>query len=223
MRDPQELRFRSRVLQNERILWLQPPPDRAAVAGLVVLLDGEYHVGPMDSPRAVAELQRAGRIPPVLAVYVSHLERDTRWRETRCNPSLAAFLADELRPWACAQANVTPPRDTSLIGGLSLTGLAAAHAALLRPEAFGAVLAQSGSFWWRDGQLAEAFRAAPRLPLRFHLSCGDRETTPYVEHGPDLTQRVSQIASNRAFRDALIAKGYPVAYVEVPGSHEPAT
>lgn len=218
-----EERFASRILGNERALWLQPPPGGMAPEALLLLLDGEYHVGPMVSPAVLNGLQRARRIPPLFAVHVSHVERETRWRESKCNPALAAFLADELRPHAEACAGLRLPASATVVGGLSLTGLAAAHAALLRPDAFGGVLSQSGSFWWRDGLLTETIRNGPLLPLRFRISCGADEITEYVEHGPDLTQRVSQVESNRALRDALVAKGYPVSYAEVPGGHEPAT
>ena len=37
------------------------------------------------------------------------------------------------------------------VGGMSYGGLAASFAALRHPDVFGAVLSQSGSYWWRPG------------------------------------------------------------------------
>ncbi len=98
------------------------------------------------------------------------------------------------------------------MGGSSLGGLTAAFAALRRPDLFGNVLSQSGSYWWRppdDAEphwLARQFEAAPRLPLRFYLDVGSLESD-------------GQRRANERLRDVLQGKGYPVRYAEFRGGH----
>ena len=111
----------------------------------------------------------------------------------------------------------------TILGGLSLTDLGAAHAMLRSPDRFSGVLCQSGSFSWSDQRLVNEYRLRCPRTVRFRISCGSRETTEYVEHGPDLIQRTSQLASNRAMRDVLLNIGCEVSYEEFPGGHDIAS
>lgn len=104
---------------------------------------------------------------------------------------------------------------------LPLLGLAAAFAGLRRPDVFGLVISQSGSFWWEPtgrewaepNWIARQFLATSKLPLRFYLEAGLFEL--------DLTGKGgSALLPNRHLRDVLLAKGYDVQYREFPGGHE---
>ncbi|WP_242516330.1 alpha/beta hydrolase [Sorangium cellulosum] len=79
-------------------------------------------------------------VPPVVAFVrnapSSQIVR-TRIAETACNPAFAAMLADELLPMLRARYPVSADPDRVVLAGDSYTGLAAAHAALERPDAFG--------------------------------------------------------------------------------------
>jgi enterochelin esterase family protein len=87
---------------------------------------------------------------------------------------------------------------------------------LRAPHRFGAVLCQSGSFWWKSNTpddleaewLAGQFADSRRLPLRFHLQVGLDE---WVNLQP-----------NRHLHNVLRAKGYPVTYREFAGGHDRA-
>ncbi|HVC81707.1 MAG TPA: alpha/beta hydrolase-fold protein, partial [Chloroflexota bacterium] len=96
------------------------------------------------------------------------------------------------------QVVVDPAR--TIVGGSSLGGLASAYVALERPDLFGAVLAQSGSFWWKPSGddefewLARRVAALPLQAVRFYLEVGKLESaagTPAGSHSP------AQILSNR--------------------------
>ncbi|MBM4461019.1 MAG: hypothetical protein FJ011_25190 [Chloroflexi bacterium] len=88
-------------------------------------------------------------------------------------------------------------------GGLG--GLAAAYAGLQRPDLFGNVLSQSGSFWWKSEGDAEAewlsrqFAARPRAPLRFYLEIGLLEDLPSTADAPGM------LTVNRHLRTVLLA------------------
>jgi enterochelin esterase-like enzyme len=59
------------------------------------------------------------------------------------------FLRSELVPFIAARYRVSPEPARTVLGGQSLGGLAAMCAGLAHPEAFGLLLVQSGSFWWK--------------------------------------------------------------------------
>ena len=208
---------RSARLSNERSVWIQRPAPSVTSHATVLLLDGEYYLERMNAPASFDELQESGRISSITIIYVSHVDPSTRWKESFCNDDFATFVGEELVRWAiehgCYNANL-------ILGGLSLTGLAAAHAALFGPRVFNGVLCQSASFWWTDKRLIRDVLAKEHTPLRFRIVCGSQETAECVEHGPGLIQRSSQLASNREMRDALLAKGHEVSYEEFDGGHE---
>ncbi|HEX4069911.1 MAG TPA: alpha/beta hydrolase-fold protein [Planctomycetaceae bacterium] len=120
----------SPLLGNERRVWLQVPPDDQSTAAICILLDGEYYVERMDAPAVIDELQRSPTVSPFAVAYVSHVDHATRSKESTCNNRFARFVAEELAP--CVKRHCGPSAENlpMILGGLSLTGLAAAHAVL---------------------------------------------------------------------------------------------
>ena len=129
------------------------------------------------------------------------------------------FLTTELLPWVQEHYHVTVDPARTVVAGSSYGGLAAAFAGLRRPDVFGNILSQSGSFWWKPESesdwewITRQFDQSPRLPLRAHLDIGLFETEA-VPGGP------SQLESNRHLRDVLLSKGYSLHYTEFCGGHD---
>lgn len=215
--------IRSQLLGNERRVWIQLPESSSAAQALCVLLDGEYYVDRMGAPAIMSDLQPSSDCPPFAVAYVSYVDGATRWRETACNEMFASFVVDELLPWLRIHINPHGPALPTILGGLSLTGLAAAYVALLHPERFAGVLCQSASFWWSESWIVQEYRRRNTIPRRFRISCGSLETTDYVEHGPGMIQTTSQLACNRAMRDLLLEKGCDVSFEEFNGGHDIAS
>lgn len=199
---------------------------------LVILLDGECWPRVANLPAAIDALSRpttpshADALPstlrPATYAFVHNAGGPAeRFAEQTCDEDFANFLADEVVPFLRTKTNST---EEVIIGGDSLAGLAATHAAFTRPDVFNAVISTSGSHWWGkqvDGEpewLTRQIAAAPKKPIRFWVDVGDLETgiTPYA---PGVDQR----AANRHLRTVLQAKGYDVAYHEAPGGHDFAT
>jgi enterochelin esterase family protein len=136
------------------------------------------------------------------------------------NAEFADWLANDFLPtWRETYAITDDPART-IVTGMSLGGLMSAYCALRHPGAFGNVLSQSGSFWWRpEGEnwqwLTDQFEASPQLPIRWYLDVGLLEDTRREESG-----RPSMLDASRRLRDVLASKGYDVCYAEFNGGHD---
>ncbi|MDQ0792603.1 enterochelin esterase [Streptomyces sp. B1I3] len=204
----------ARGLGGNRRVWLYEPALPAghpADLPVLVLLDGEHWQPRLGLAHLLDNLIADGRIPPLVALLPESVDADTRWTDMTCRPEYAAFLADELLPWAAARLPVTDDPARTVVAGQSLGGLCAAHTALSAPGRFGNVLVQSGSFWWPDGPgaewLTQQIARGPRLPVRFRLSFGEQEWVA--------------LPAARRLRDTLEAAGYEDAsYREFNGGHD---
>jgi enterochelin esterase family protein len=213
-------RLPSRVLGNERRVWVYTPPGDAPIQqplGLALLLDGWEYLHFIPTPTILDNMIHGGLIPPLAAVLLAIPDRG---RELSCHPPFVDFLAQELLPFVRERYRVASDPGQTIVAGASLGGLAAAYAGLQRPDLFGNVLSQSGSFWWKPEGDAEAewlcrqFAARPRAPLRFYLEIGLLEDLPSTADAPGM------LTVNRHLRTVLLAKGYPVHYVEFNGRHD---
>ena len=229
----QREKFTSKLLGNERPIWIYTPHGYAAGKkpyGLLVLTDGGLYVNTARVATTLDNLIAAGLIPPLVAVMV---ENPARFRELSCNSEYADFLAQEIVPWARANYHATDRPEQTIIGGTSLGGLQAACVGLKHSEVFGNVLSQSGDFKWKpDGEkewewVKRQFAASPRLPLRFSFEAGLLEGTWWWRDlmlqqpnaPPANLIDPTFLAANRNLRDTLQSKGYSVHYTEFNGNH----
>ena len=211
--------------------WVYTPPGYAAARdtslGLVLAFDGAEYLDEIPLPRMLDSLLAAGRIPPLVAVLLDDSTGATRLDDLANRAWFVDFLSDELLPWVRKGWHVTHDPRRVIVTGSSAGGLAAAHVGLKRPELFGNVLSQSGAYWrgaeasnappweWLTAQVA----GWPRGDVRIWLEVGSTES-----RGALGGSAPSILAANRAFHDAVKAKGYNVTYVEVPnGVHAPQT
>lgn len=215
-------RFQSRILGNERRVYVYTPPEYVSSDGpypLLIVFDGFAYVNLVPTPTILDNLIAARQIPPLVAVMPDSLDQETRNRELACHPPFVEFLTEELLPWARGRWRITGDPARTTVAGSSFGGLTAAFTALSRPDVFGNVLSQSGAFGWKpEGEtepewLIRRFTASPGLPLRFSLDSG------LLEEGspPGWT---SILESNRRLRSVLEEKGYPVNYAEYAGGHD---
>lgn len=224
--------FASERLDGERDVWVYTSPGLDEVgedAALLVQLDGDACAGMMALPAVLDNLRAEGRIRPVVAVFVGHGRH--RGMDLTCNPEFRDVVADELIPRLREEHRIADGPESVIVAGQSLGGLAAAWMGLTRPDAVGAVISQSGSFWYLH-DLELAFGPPPpvgtapgfgwlqtevarreRVPTRFWLEVGTLEMT-------NEGLMPSMVYVSRHMRDVLVAKGHDVAYREYPGGHE---
>ncbi|HKF50715.1 MAG TPA: alpha/beta hydrolase-fold protein [Candidatus Acidoferrales bacterium] len=211
----------SMSLGTDRKVWVYTPPQYDPRASepyeLLILFDGYSYVHWIPAPTIFDNLIDAHLLPPTVAVLIDN-PPESRSSDLHVSPAFLRFLTTELMPWLREHFNVTHDPTKTIIGGYSLGGLAAAFTAMQRPDLFGNVLSQSGSFWEGNGNikwefLASKFQSSPRLPIRFFMEAGLLEDVS--DEGPTL------LAANRHLAAILKEKGYSVTYQEVGGTHEP--
>jgi enterochelin esterase family protein len=217
----------SKLLHMRRALAIYTPPgyDRLMrPCDLLVVFDGNAYKGDstlIPTPRILDNLIAAGRIRPIIAVFVDN--HGLRSRDLTCYPPFADFLADELVPWLRARFRLSRDPARAVLAGSSAGGLCAAYSAFRHPDKFGGVLSQSGAFCYypgfeekdatyeiETGWLIREFAKASRRPLRLWLEAGRLESWGFW----------SIVDSNWRMRDVLTARGYEFAYQEYSGGHD---
>lgn len=217
---------RSETLGEDRRLRVYLPAGYDAKRGpygLLVVFDGESYGDKealIPTPVILDNLIAAGRIPPLIALFVHG--QGLRMRDLAASAPFADFVATELVPWARRRYALSSDPARAILAGSSLGGVCAAYTAFRHPRVFGNVLSQSGAFWYYPEASAEAsyaterewlirqYAQAPRRPLRFYLEAGRFESWWAVD----------VLGSNRHFRDVLEAKGNSVSYREYNGGHD---
>lgn len=215
----------STVLHQTRRIAVYTPPDYpkpGVTYGLLIVLDGEEYRSNIPTPTILDNLLGSGRIASLVAVFVDNVDQETRTRELTCSDTFSKFLALEVVPRMRRNFNVSAYPRRVIVAGSSFGGLAATCLALGYADVVGNVLSQSGSYWFYPGWhprspdstqlrwLARRVASMERKQVQFYLEAGVFETFPPLD----------LLGSNRAFRDALTAKGYRVVYSEFAGGHQ---
>jgi enterochelin esterase-like enzyme len=213
------------TMANPRTLWVYTPPDvQLHNPNLLILFDGgttyQYRI---PTATILNNLYAANKIGQTVAVFVDN-GAEARALDMTFSDAFVKFLSDELLPWVQQEYKFKADPGRTVLCGDSLGGLISAYAAFRRPDVFGKVLSQSGSFQFGNQNdadrnepewLVRQFANAPKSNLVFHLDVGQMEDRAEGNSGTTL------LASNRHLRDVLKAKGYGVHYVEVYADHDP--
>jgi enterochelin esterase-like enzyme len=206
----------TRKLPGRRIWSLLPRYGRAAVQ--LVFLDAELYIERVGAPQVLHQLEEQGLIPAVAAVFVSNVSAAARHVDYVCDTDYAYFLAHDLLPAIVSTQTI----GRVILIGLSLSGLAAAHAAVTT-GLFHVAICQSPSFWWAEERFTSTLSPASKHAPALWISVGDQETTAGVAHPPTgLLQMSSQHDSCERGAAALREAGYTIAYRLFEGGHDPA-
>jgi enterochelin esterase-like enzyme len=201
-----------------RQIWIDRGTDRPS--RLLVFLDAELYLERVAAGQVLQQLQDNSHIPPTVSVFISNNGADSRHVDFVCNEDYSRFLGDELVPFMVTRNPSIRPGNVALVG-LSLSGLAAAHAALTTGQ-FRAAVCQSPSFWWDHERFASSLPRSGQTSVAFWVSVGDLETQSGLSHPPSaLIQQTSQRDSCGRAAAALEAAGYVVAHRVFHGGHDP--
>lgn len=206
-------------LSNQRQVWCYATTSIANAATedlpLVLLLDGQYWASSMPIFSVLDALTDTGRLPAAVYVLIDSVSPAQRGQELPCNAIFWQAVQQELLPMVQAIHPVTDRPEKTIVAGQSFGGLAAMYAGLHWPQRFGAVISQSGSFWWPDAhnsdetgwltlQVQQGLSAGQTLRVFQEIGC--------YEH--------SMLQDNRVLRQALIEAGHQVFYQEFRGGHD---
>jgi enterochelin esterase family protein len=216
-------RYKSEILNDEYRVWIYTPigysQDQEPYK-MLVLNDGFEYIYGLSATLLLDNLIYEKQIQPIVAVFIE--SKDNRFEMLSCNENFTKFVSEEIVTHIRKTYNVSYKAEDSIIGGLSLGGLAAAYLGLKKPEVFGNVLSQSGSFWWcpewtpkkanskedfEETWISNLFKEKERLELKFYLEVGILEGN-------------TMIKPNMIMKDLLLSKGYDVEYSEFKGGHD---
>ncbi len=207
----------SATLKNQRTISIYTPPgydsNRLDAYPLLVAFDGGVYTTAIPTPVILDNLIAAGRIPPMVAIFIGNTSATSRTNELPCNPYFKTFVIEELMPWVRSNWNVTDRANERIVAGASFGGLAAAYLAFEHPDVFGNVLSQSGAFWWNNSYLIEQCRVSGPKKINFYLDVGTLETSRWFGER-------SFVEVNEEMRDLLRAKGCGVSYATFSGGHD---
>ena len=171
--------FKSRILNNERKIFIYKPPGfNTDGPRYPLLVMGSTYVSTIPLPIILDNLIAKDLIPPVVVLFVDYPDGETQNRELSCDAKYGEFLAKELIPAQRDLLHATADPRFITTGGASMSGLSAACLAFQHPDVFGNVISQSGSFWWsppndsEDQWLTREYAKKPKLPVRFFISIG---------------------------------------------------
>jgi enterochelin esterase-like enzyme len=176
--------IRSRQLGfDERRLWVYTPPgydpQASAEYPLLILLDAQWCLGPLQVPAMADALIKHRQLQPLLIAMMQSGNTEDRAREFIANDRHYLFMLTELLPFVQSNYRVNP---TDLgVGGVGVAATAAIHAGLMNPTAFTHLIMISPPLHGRGGhddrlnRYLPAFEAAEQLPRRIFQSVGRYE------------------------------------------------
>jgi enterochelin esterase-like enzyme len=224
-----QLTFNSKFMGEERrVVVYTPAAYNADVAhNLVIQFDGQNYArspehgaaweGWSPMPTILDNLIHDKKIAPTITLFIQN-------QGNRSGDLLSAkmsdFVALELVDWARKNYNISKSTANVVVSGPSRGGFAAASTALRHSNLIGAVLSQSGSFYYRlqdeenwpvypefEGQLLLDYKHSAKRDIRFYLDVG------LYDLG------LGAVGTNRQLRDILDLKGYRVTYYQYKGGH----
>lgn len=209
----------SSLLGESYPIWVLSAPNQNE-SRVCLFLDAEIYLQRMEIEQWVKEWNETTDLPNISALFLSHIDQEHRHRDFICNEHYAQFLVVELIPWLRGRGLLGD--QSPVLVGLSLSGLAAIHAAWRHPHAFSGIVAQSPSAWWNDEWLTREIKTKQSNMPKTWLSVGSEETDEDVFHPPTEThQKTSQIESCRRLANRLTSNAAGFHLHEYEGGHDP--
>ncbi|TXR53663.1 enterochelin esterase [Reinekea thalattae] len=145
----------SNQLQQERHYWLfnTSNTEDSKDLPLVILLDGDFWAETLPISGVVQQQTQQGHLPAAVYLFIDSIDGKQRMQDLMGSDDFWFAINNELIPDIASQLPITEKPEHTVVTGQSLGGLSALYAALKWPQRYGAVLSQSGSFWWPDNRL----------------------------------------------------------------------
>ena len=200
--------------QTRTIVIYTPAADSALPDGrypAVYIQDGSDYLNRIDTSTLLDRLIAAGEIPPLVAVFIPPVNR---YAEYDHDISYVNFLAEELIPFTRRTAQTSTEANQTALLGSDMGGLLAVYAAQTRPDLFGLVSAQSGTFTFGQNKVIRQVALQEPNDVRYHLIVGSYETAVGGK-----TQEGNLLEGNRQLQQALQRADIEHSYAEYPEGH----
>lgn len=207
----QAFRFRSKILDNNRMVHVYLPPDYDPSEKYPVIYaqDGTDYLRFGFFDNVLDNLIEEESIDKVLAVFIDPVNR---LAEYDLNDDYVNFLIEELIPYIDANYSTTRNPSKRLVIGASFGGLISAYVAFKHPEVFGNAASQSGYLSRKKDWIIRELEKSSRKKIKFYLDCGTYETNVGLIFG-NFTE------GNRRMREILQKRGYEHVYQEFHEGH----
>ncbi len=234
--------FESRILGNQRRIWVYLPPgydtstDRYPVLymhdGQNCFDDVTSNVGEWGADEAAERLIRAGKIKPIIIVGIDNIgagrmdeygpTMDSGSKAGGKGDDYARFLLTELKLQIDATYRTQSDRDNTAVCGASAGGLISLYIASRYADAVGLCAAISPTLPWNKFDLQKQLVADPSFVRRCRLwiDAGTLESLPYAfgmtgKYGTDdeLTEACRELVNS--FEKAGLQPGKDFVYLEV--------
>ncbi|MBI5667183.1 MAG: hypothetical protein HZC41_04175 [Chloroflexi bacterium] len=206
--DSAQLGFRSRKL------WVYTPPGyegSGMVYPLLILMDGQWAVGPLQVPFIADALVKHQRMMPVVIAMLQSGNHQERMREYISNDRQYASLLTELLPFVQTHYRID---STNLgVGGVAVGAIAAAHAALRNPAVFNGLIMISPPMGKGEGerlleQYVSRFEESHLLPKQIFQSVGRYEARPRFVKPAEALREVLKTRRDVVYKFVEIGSGH---------------
>lgn len=204
-------RFRSEILNNNRMIHIYLPPGFSSKMKYQVIYaqDGSDYLRFGYFDNVLDHLIHKGEIKKVIGIFI---DPDNRLLEYDLNKDYVEFLNKELVPFIDANYPTQSTPSNRLVMGASFGGLISSYAAFKYPEIFGNVASQSGYLSRKKDWIIQRIKESSKKKIKFYLDCGTFENDVGGMYG-DFTQ------GNRRMQEVLRMKGYDHVYQEFNEGH----
>ena len=214
--------FKSKILGYNKDVFVYTPvgfdKQRKQDYPVLYLFDSFIYLNRVEVPNILDNLINEGKIEPMVAVLINNYSDEKRETELHLSYKFKLFVTDELVSFIRENYNGTTDPHQTVIGGISLGGLASTFMSFYHPDIFGKVLSQSGAFWRdtcrvdnydneiRNDWLINQFIQSDKKPIKIFMDWGLQENMV--------------LGSNRKMARVLNQKGYDFKYIEFNGWHD---